>query len=514
MNKKTADSPRYAIYLRCSSDDQKHGDYTTTDTQREIDTRHVTGLGGNVVEEYVDEARSGTNLNRPGWKRLLADAQAGKFEAVCVTYMSRLARGEAYHVAEYLLREAAVEVVLVQENFTPDLAGHVNKQMTIIMDGMYPKMVSQWTMTKMQEMVAKGYHCGSYPFGYAKEFITDAGGFFSSDKEPPKRLVPHPEEAPLVRRSFELFLETHAIARVCEYLTDVTGKRWGYDRVKYLLTNEVYRGIQQFGAWRNPNAHEAVISEALWEAVQAGLTTRVRSPKRAPKDTTSYFLRGLVFCPHCGCRMTPGDHHGRLASVRYYECTHATKRKTTGCPVRRVNADVLHQAVLDEIGRAVEHPTRMNDLIREAVRLMPQPENLKAQLDAIKRRLRDTEKRTSNVLALVEAGGPGGRLLLGRLDALEQEQNGLAEERRRLEREIEETRIQRPNPEMVRAFWSRTVELWEKASEDQRCQLLPLVVERVEVVEKERASCRFLFSPAEGASFCGINSRVGSGGWT
>src|SRR5262245_8922447 len=114
---------RYAIYLRCSSDDQAQGDFTTIDTQRELNTQHIVAQAGTLVKEYVDEGKTGTNLKRPGWLQLLADAKAGLFDAVCVTYMSRLARGEVYHVAEYLLNEAGVQVELVREKFTPDLAG-------------------------------------------------------------------------------------------------------------------------------------------------------------------------------------------------------------------------------------------------------------------------------------------------------------------------------------------------------------------------------------------------------
>src|SRR5215467_8629771 len=128
-------SNRYAIYLRCSSDDQAQGDYTTIDTQRELNTQHVVTHGGTLVKEYADEGKTGTNLKRPGWRQLLADAQAGLFDVVCVTYMSRLARGKPYHIAEYLLNEAGVQVELVREKFTPDLAGHVNQEMTILMDG-------------------------------------------------------------------------------------------------------------------------------------------------------------------------------------------------------------------------------------------------------------------------------------------------------------------------------------------------------------------------------------------
>jgi DNA invertase Pin-like site-specific DNA recombinase len=65
---------RYVLYLRCSSDDQAHGDFTTLDTQREHDTRRVLEQGGEIVGEFVDEGKTGTNLNRAGWKQLLADA--------------------------------------------------------------------------------------------------------------------------------------------------------------------------------------------------------------------------------------------------------------------------------------------------------------------------------------------------------------------------------------------------------------------------------------------------------
>src|SRR6266545_1639206 len=71
-SRKRTGPQRFAIYLRCSSDDQKHGDYTTIDTQRELNRKRVAERG-TFIREYSDEGRSGTNLNRPGWKELLAD---------------------------------------------------------------------------------------------------------------------------------------------------------------------------------------------------------------------------------------------------------------------------------------------------------------------------------------------------------------------------------------------------------------------------------------------------------
>jgi len=196
---------RYVSYLRCSTDDQKQGDYTTIDTQREINRTHIASLGVTVVGEYSDEGRSGTNLDRPGWQKLLADAAAGKFDVVCVTYMSRLGRGNAFIIAEYELGKLNVRVEMVKEKFSNDLMGYMSKTMTTMMDGVYPKMVAQWTRTKMEKMVEKGYRTGgTVPFGYTTVIAEDGAGFHSPDKAPPKRLVPDDNTAPIVRADVRL----------------------------------------------------------------------------------------------------------------------------------------------------------------------------------------------------------------------------------------------------------------------------------------------------------------------
>ena len=138
---------RYAMYLRCSSDDQRHGDFTTIDAQKEINIRYIAEHGGTCVGVYSDEGRTGTNLKRPSWKRLLADAQAKLFDVVVVTYMSRLGRGKTFYIAEFLLQEAGVSVAMVKEQFTSDLAGYANQAVKIFLDGMFPAQVAEWTIS-------------------------------------------------------------------------------------------------------------------------------------------------------------------------------------------------------------------------------------------------------------------------------------------------------------------------------------------------------------------------------
>lgn len=513
MAKRSGGPKRYAIYLRCSSDDQKHGDFTTIDTQREINTRHVAEKGGTLVKVYADEGRSGTNLKRPDWQALLRDAEAGHFDAVCVTYMSRLARGEAYHIAEYLLSEHNVQIELVREHFTPDLAGHVNKQMTILMDGMYPKMVSQWTRTKMEEMVKKGYWCGQMPtIGYRKEFVTDAGDFARSDKEPPKRLVVEPEEAKIVHRAYELFTETRNYADVVEYLRMATPRKWTIDSVTRLLRNEVYRGVQRFGEWVNETAHEAIIPDELWNAVRTAddARNRRRAPKEKPRDDFPYYLRGLVWCPHCGGRMTPVWHTGMTGIVRYYECLKAMK-KLTVCPVRRVNAVILHDAILREIERAATHPTRMNTLIREAVEILPQPEDLSAEFKLIERKLIEINKRITRCHEAIEIGSGAVRPLVERMSALERERVEIEMKRRELEEQGANLKRARPNVDEACRLWRRIPELWGAATEEERTELLQALVLKVEMETKEKGACEIALISQAPISELELNSDMGAG---
>ncbi len=398
---------------------------------------------------------------------------------------------------------------MVKETFSNDLAGYMGKSMTIMMDGMYPKMVSGWTKTKFIEMNNRGYFCGgTLPLGYRTEVVAEAGGFYSSDKEPPKRLVPNADAAPFVRRAFEVFAETRCITGVIAYLKGVTGRNWTYDSAKYLLTNETYLGIGRVGEFVNLTHHEPLVPQPLWDLVQEGLIQRTRMPKTQPKDTTAYHLRGLVFCPQCGCRMTPGDHHGRTATVRYYECIGAHKKKTRSCPTRRVNARSLHEAVLSEIRRAVQHPTRLTELVREAVREMPAPEGLKDQLTSLTRRLRETDKKIKNLLGAVENGGSQVSPLLRRLTELEEERAGLDGERQAVERRIEETRLRRPDEAQVMALWGRFLELWEAASDEERNDLLPLLVERVDMRDKEHGMAHLVFAPDLGVLSGGRGKKV------
>ncbi len=493
--KKISGPLRVAVYGRVSSDEQADAEFGSTEAQEAACRRFLDQNGYIFAGFYSDEARTGTSLKRPGFKRMLTDAQEKRFDAVAITFMSRLGRGKAFTIAEYELQQVRVQVLTVKETFADDFNGQMAKGVKIFTEGLYPQFISQATKAKQEEMVRKGYHTGGVvPFGYVSVIAEDGLRFRGEGKNPPKRLIADPVNAPLVAKAYALFLETSSFTRVQDYLNAVTERQWGLNTTISLLQRETYTGVLLFGQWRNEQAFPPVVDRQTWEAVQSLIASRPRAPRKdREKETVAFYLRGLVHCGCCGGRLTPAGHHGSKSFVKYYECLSNTRRLKP-CSVKRVNADSLHQVVLEEIRRGADHPTRTAELIREAVKQVPTAEKSDDQLTAIARRLRDTDKRIKNLMSVMEAGGAGVRSLISRLQELEEDRARLLEEQRRLEAEKAETRLDRPDAGQVQALWGRFLQLWEKATDEERTKLMPLIVERVVMTEKERGICDLLFS--------------------
>lgn len=512
MAKAATNTPkRCVMYLRCSTDDQSYGDYTTIDTQRAINQERIDALGGVLVGEYNDEGRTGMNFKRPDWKRLLADARERKFDAVIVTYMSRLARGEMFHVAEYLLGEEKVKIELVRENFTPDMAGQMAKGMKVVFDGAYTRQVSDWTKTAMQRRVQNGWSTGGIPpYGYTSEPVPGMtptllpGG---KVKPPPRQRIPHPEQRAHVLRAFELFSLTDNIGEVQRYLRQVAPERqWAIDRVKALLQNEVYRGVARFGQTINPAAHEAIISEQLWDTVQSLLGARDERTATAEvghsdrTDPFTYYLRGKITCASCGGRMTPSWHHGATTVTRYYECVRPAKRGTP-CEIKRVNARTVHEAIVEELARCAKHPTRLTLLLREAIKQLPASDELQNEVKRLHRNKREAERKIrANQAALETAGVKGATLtsLVGRIGELEAHIAEIERELGQLQGQLAESHGTRPDVSSLCSLWGDFTSCWNYFTEEERAEVAGLLVERVEMVTKEKGTLHvFMQSPPQ-----------------
>ena len=81
-----------ALYERLSRDDDQDGDSNSIINQKKYLENYAEQKGYTNCQHYTDDGWSGGNFDRPSWKQLVADIEAGKVAHLLVKDMSRIGR--------------------------------------------------------------------------------------------------------------------------------------------------------------------------------------------------------------------------------------------------------------------------------------------------------------------------------------------------------------------------------------------------------------------------------------
>ena len=111
-----------AFYCRLSRDDDNEGDSNSIQHQKQILERYARDHGIEQYRYYVDDGYSGTNFNRPGFKEMLADIEAGHVRTVIVKDMSRFGRNylEVGMFTEIKFPELDVRFIAINDGVDSD----------------------------------------------------------------------------------------------------------------------------------------------------------------------------------------------------------------------------------------------------------------------------------------------------------------------------------------------------------------------------------------------------------
>lgn len=112
--------PNYntALYMRLSRDDEGYGDSIRIETQRTILRKFAQDNQLRIYDEYIDDGWSGTNFERPNFKRMMADIERGKVNCVVTKDLSRFGREHIMmdYYLEFVFPEKRVRYIAVAEN--------------------------------------------------------------------------------------------------------------------------------------------------------------------------------------------------------------------------------------------------------------------------------------------------------------------------------------------------------------------------------------------------------------
>lgn len=189
----------------------------------------------NVVAEYIDRATTGTNDNRPEFRKMIEDSNARHFNGVLVYQFDRFARNR-YDSATYKhkLKKNSVRVFSVRENISEDASGVLMESMLEGMAEYYSAELSQKVKRGMGINASKFlFNGGSVPLG----FRIDKDKHYQLDEI----------NAPVVRKIFVKYVGGSTMAEITRYLNanqikTSYGNDFSKNSLRNILLNKRYIG--------------------------------------------------------------------------------------------------------------------------------------------------------------------------------------------------------------------------------------------------------------------------------
>ena len=359
-----------AAYVRVSTDDQ--GEYSP-DSQIKLIREFAKKNGYILPDEYIfrDDGISGKDIkHRPAFNQMIALAKSEEhpIDTILVWKFSRFARNqEESIVIKNLLRKINVEVRSISEPVDPDSTfGTLIERIIEWMDEYYLINLSGEVKRGMLERASRGEIVTPPSFGYYVENGT---------------YVPHPDEAPVIRRIFESYLAGNGLRNIAsslgaEGIRTKRGNQPDNRFVEYILRNPVYIGkirwskdgrIASKRKFDDENIliidgkHQPLIDMNTWDAVQAKLDAQKKAYKKYQRKEqyVEFMLKGLVRCDSCGstlCQSAKG------VGIQCHNFARGTCKTSHYISLAKINKAVLEalQASIDTMSFDIAPQSRIS----------------------------------------------------------------------------------------------------------------------------------------------------------
>ena len=331
-----------ALYERLSHDDELIGDSNSVVNQKAMLESYAAQHGFTNLVHYTDDGWSGANFERPSWKQLIADIEAGKIATVLTKDMSRIGRDylQTGFYTEVLFAQKGVRFIAISNGV--DSADHNSGEFAPFLNIMNEWYVRDCSRKQKAQYQVRGRSgkptTNTIPYGFKK------------DPEMKHHWLVDEEAADVVRRIFHLSAEgkgPQVIARIlmadkverpsyylarrgrgtCQSQTDMSRPYdWTATTIAEMLAKPEYMGhTVNFRAYKPSykdkkmikrpseewlifeNTHEAIVDPETWKLAQRSRQT-VRLMDTICEANP---LTGLMFCADCGGRMYNHKNGGR-----------------------------------------------------------------------------------------------------------------------------------------------------------------------------------------------------------
>ena len=361
-----------AAYLRLSKEDNENIESNSIVNQRELIEQYISNKDDlQIVDYYIDDGYSGTNFNRPGFRRLLQDMKNKKINCIIVKDLYRFARShiEADMYFENIFPSLNIRFISVIENIdsfeNPDSMDNLIVPFKNLLNDAYAKDISKKVKSALLTKRLNGEFIGtSATYGYLKN---------PKDKH---KLIIDEEASKNVIKIFNDIIEGKIASEIANELNSnnvltpasykiknnniEVDKKWNVKMINVILQNRVYtgdliQGKKKVESYRThklittnkdewiivENNHEPIISKEEFDEVQEILNKNKSARSNKEKDLFYRFLK----CSDCGESFTLR----RVKNYEYYHCTSYVRNES--CTSHSIRKDKLVELVIEEINK-------------------------------------------------------------------------------------------------------------------------------------------------------------------
>jgi site-specific DNA recombinase len=323
-------------YLRVSTSAQADTDYNaegfSIPAQREANLRAADKLGAVIIAEFMDKGESAKTADRPDLQAMLQFVrELGSISYVIVHKVDRLARSREDDVAINLaIRQAGAQLVSATENIDETPSGKLLHGIMATIAEFYSSNLAMEAKKGMRQKAKLGGTPGLAPLGYLNVRQRIEGREI-------RTVAIDPERAPLIQWMFEAYASgAWTMSQLQEELDGrglripATAKRparpVSIQHIDKMLVNRYYLGYVKFeGVWYE-GRHPALLDQATFDRVQAVRIARALAREKTQKHP--HYLKGSVFCGHCGFRLGITNATNRWGTTYpYFFCLGRAKLK-------------------------------------------------------------------------------------------------------------------------------------------------------------------------------------------
>jgi site-specific DNA recombinase len=322
---------RAVIYLRVSSAGQVNTDYDpeglSIPAQRQACKRFAERQGAVVVREYVEPGVSGGSLlKRPAFRRMIDEiGEQRDVDLVIVWSVSRWARNQEDHwVARGLVTKAGAKLLSVKEPIGEESSHGILLEGVMAAAAAARRIeISEEVKRGIKRKVEVGGTNGLAPIGYlnVREPLPQGGEV--------RTIAIDPERGPMIKWAYETYATgLYSLADITILLearglrTKPTARRASrpltIGRVHKLLSNPYYAGYIIHNGRTYDGRHDALITQDLFDQVQAVLVSHRHSGERDRRHLN--YLKGTIRCGSCGSQLVYSRHKGNGGIYEYFIC--------------------------------------------------------------------------------------------------------------------------------------------------------------------------------------------------